>query len=271
MFGTAVIVFREVLEAALIIGILTATTRNVLGRTKWINGGILVGLIGSFLLALVTGDIAELAGGFGQEIFAISVLTLAVVMLTWHNIWMAQHGKELANQAKKTWQAITEGRLACSALFALTAIAVLREGSETVLFLYGLINTHDANTQNMLIGGLIGLASGVLFGYILFFGLLKIPVQWFFKVTSIFITFLAAAMASEIAKLLTQADLLTLFTKPLWEKIELIDMSSVTGILLHVLIGYEPQPSGLQLIFYMSTILVIGLGMKLSKPSIIKK
>jgi high-affinity iron transporter len=78
-------------------------------------------------------------------------------------------------------------------------------------------------------------------------------------------------MASEIAKLLTQADLLTLFTKPLWEKIELIDMSSVTGILLHVLIGYEPQPSGLQLIFYMSTILVIGLGMKLSKPSIIKK
>ncbi|NCX87620.1 MAG: hypothetical protein EBX02_00675 [Betaproteobacteria bacterium] len=145
MFGTAVIVFREVLEAALIIGILTATTRNVLGRTKWINGGILVGLIGSFLLALVTGDIAELAGGFGQEIFAISVLTLAVVM------------------------------------FALTAIAVLREGSETVLFLYGLINTHDANTQNMLIGGLIGLASGVLFGYILFFGLLKIPVQWFFK------------------------------------------------------------------------------------------
>ncbi|MCX7191144.1 MAG: FTR1 family protein [Candidatus Methylopumilus sp.] len=271
MFGTAVIVLREVLEAALIIGILTATTRDVIGRTKWIGAGILVGLLGSFLLALITSDIAKLAGGFGQEIFSISALTLAVVMLAWHNIWMAQHGKALANQAKKTGQDIAEGRLACSALFTLIAIAVLREGSETVLFLYGLVNSHDANTHNMLIGGLIGLTSGVLFGYILFFGLLKIPVQWFFKITSTFITFLAAAMASEIAKLLTQADLVTVYTTPLWESIQLIDMSSVVGIFLHVLIGYEPQPSALQLIFYIGTILVIGLGMKLTKPLIIKK
>jgi high-affinity iron transporter len=270
MFGTAIIVFREVLEAALIIGIVAAATRDVAGRARWIAGGILAGLLGSLFLALVTGDIAQMAGGFGQEVFSISALTLAVVMLAWHNIWMARHGQELASHAKQTGQDITDGRLACSALFTLIAITVLREGSETVLFLYGVISAQDANTHSMMIGGLAGLAGGVLVGYTLFFGLLKIPMQWFFKVTSAFVTFLAAAMASQIASLLIQADWVSVYATPLWDSSQLIDMSSVAGVLLHALIGYDAQPSGLQLIFYISTILAIALGMKLTKSSTTK-
>ena len=270
MFGTAIIVFREVLEAALIIGILAAATRDVLGRTRWIGAGILAGLLGSFLLAIVTRDIAQMAGGFGQEIFSIAALSIAVVMLAWHNVWMAKHGQELATHAQKTGLDITEGRLACSALFTLIAIAVLREGSETVLFLYGLVSERDANTQRMLTGGLIGLASGVLVGYLLYRGLLKVPMRWFFKVTSVFVTFLAAAMASQIASLMIQADWISVYTTPLWDSSRWIDMSSITGILLHVLIGYDAQPSGLQLIFYISTMLVIGLGIKLSRRSTVK-
>ena len=64
MFGTAIIVFREVLEAALIIGIVAAATRDVVGRARWIAGGILAGLLGSLFLALVTGDIAQMANIF---------------------------------------------------------------------------------------------------------------------------------------------------------------------------------------------------------------
>ena len=267
MFGTAIIVFREVLEAALIIGIIAAATRDVLGRAKWIGAGIVAGLLGSLLLALVTRDIAQMAGGFGQEIFSISALSLAVVMLAWHNIWMARHGQELASHAKKTGQDITEGRLACSALFALIAIAVLREGSETVLFLYGVVSAQDANTRSMMIGGLMGLASGVLVGYLLFFGLLKIPMKWFFKVTSAFVTFLAAAMASQIASLLIQADWVSVYATPIWDSTQLLNMSSVAGVLLHALIGYDAQPSGLQLIFYIGTIAAISLGMRFAKSS----
>lgn len=270
MFSTAIIVFREVLEAALIIGIVAAATRDVLGRAKWIGMGILAGLLGSLFLSLITSDIAQMAGGFGQELFSISALTLAVVMLAWHNIWMARHGQALASHAKKTGQDITEGRLACSALFTLIAIAVLREGSETVLFLYGILSAQEADMHQMLIGGLAGLAGGVLVGYTLFFGLLRIPMKWFFKVTSVFVTFLAAAMASQIASLLIQADWVSVYATPLWDSSQLIDMSSVVGVLLHALIGYDAQPSGLQLIFYISTILAISFGMKLTKPSAIK-
>ena len=267
MFGTAIIVFREVLEAALIIGIIAAATRDVLGRAIWVGGGILAGLLGSFALALVTRDIAQMAGGFGQEVFSIFALSVAVVMLAWHNIWMTKHGQELASHAKQTGQDITDGRLACSALFTLIAIAVLREGSETVLFLYGIVSAQDADTDRLLMGGLAGLASGVLVGYMLFFGLLKIPMKWFFKVTSAFVTFLAAAMASQIASLLIQADWVSVYATPLWDSTQLIDMSSVAGILLHALIGYDAQPSGLQLIFYIGTMMVISLGMRFAKAS----
>lgn len=267
MFGTAIIVFREALEAALIIGIVSAATHDVRGRARWIGAGILAGLLGSLLLAVVTRDIAQMAGGFGQEIFSIAALSIAVLMLAWHNIWMARHGQELASQAKQTGQDITEGRLACSALFMLIAIAVLREGSETVLFLYGVISAQDANTHSMFVGGLMGLASGILIGYLLYFGLLKIPMKWFFKITSAFITFLAAAMASQIASLLIQADWVSIYATPLWDSSQLIDMSSILGALLHVLIGYDAQPSGLQLVFYMSTIVAIGLGIRLTKAT----
>lgn len=270
MFGTAIIVFREVLEAALIIGIVAAATHDVIERTKWISAGILAGLLGSILLAIATRDIAQMADGFGQEIFSICALSIAVVMLAWHNIWMTRHGQELASHAKQTGQDITEGRLARSALFTLIAIAVLREGSETVLFLYGVVSTPDANTDSMFVGGLIGLISGVLVGYLLYFGLLKIPMKWFFKVTSTFVTFLAAAMASQIASFLIQADWVFMYTTPLWDSSRLIDMSSILGTLLHALIGYDAQPSGLQLIFYIGTILAIGLGMKLTKLSMTK-
>lgn len=266
MFGTAIIVFREVLEAALIIGIVAAATLNVIGRTRSIAAGILAGLLGSFLLAMVTRDIAQMAGGFGQEIFSITALSIAVVMLAWHNIWMTRHGQELAAHAQQTGRDITEGRLACSALFTLIAIAVLREGSETILFLYGLVSERDANTQKMLVGGLIGLACGAMVGYLLYRGLLKVPMRWFFKVTSLFVTFLAATMASQIASLLIQSDWVSIYATPLWNSSWFIDMSSIAGVLLHALVGYDAQPSGLQLIFYVVTILVIGLGMKLSNP-----
>jgi len=267
MFGAAIIVFREVLEAALIVGIVAAATCDVSGRARWMGAGILAGLLGSIFLAIVAGDIAQMAGGFGQEILGITALSIAVAMLAWHNIWMSRHGQELAAHAQKTGRNITEGRLACSALFTLIAVAVLREGSETVLFLYGLVSERDASMQRMVIGGLAGLSCGVLIGYLLYRGLLKVPMRWFFKVTSVFVTLLAAAMASQIASLLIQADWVSMYAVPVWDSSQWIDMSSVVGVLLRTLIGYDAQPSGLQLIFYMGTVLVIGFGMRLNRTT----
>jgi len=144
MFGTALIVFREVLEAALIVGIVGAATRGIAGRGRFIAGGLALGVIGSLVVAGGAEAISKLAEGMGQELFNASILGIAVVMLAWHNIWMSVHGRELAADAKKIGGDIRAGAKALSVLLVVIAVAVLREGSETVLFLYGVAISGDA-------------------------------------------------------------------------------------------------------------------------------
>jgi high-affinity iron transporter len=268
MFGTAVIVFREVLEAALIIGIVAAATRDVPGRSRWIVGGLLLGLLGSALVASSTGKISELADGVGQELFNAIILGVAVLMLAWHNIWMASHGKELATSAQKVGNAIREGASECSVLLAVVGIAVLREGSETVLFLYGIATSEQVEASALLLGGAIGVLTGVTVGYALYKGLLRIPMRWFFTATSVLVLLLAAGMASQAAHYLIQADLISTLTSPLWDTSAILPEKSILGMLLHSLIGYDASPAGMQLVFYVTTIVAIATGMKwINQPS----
>ena len=155
MLSTAIIVFREVLEAAIIIGIVSAATRDVRGRKLWLTAGIVLGLLGSGLVAASTGLIASLASGVGQELFNASVLGVAVLMLAWHNVWMASHGAQLASHARNVGAKISEGRSECSILLVVVGLAVLREGSETVLFLYGISASAATGANSMLFGGLL--------------------------------------------------------------------------------------------------------------------
>ena len=95
MIGALIIVFREVIEAGLIVGIVLAATRGIAGSQRWVTLGILAGILGSCVVAVFTGTLAQAFNGFGQEIFNAAILATAVVMLTWHNVWMARHGREL--------------------------------------------------------------------------------------------------------------------------------------------------------------------------------
>jgi len=264
MFGTAVIVFREVLEAALIIGIVAAATRDVPNNHRWISAGVILGLLGSMIVAGFTDKISELASGMGQELFNALILITAVFMLAWHNIWMASHGKELAANARNVGKAIKDGVKECSILLTVVGFAVLREGSETVLFLYGIATSDQVKVFSMLLGGAIGVVAGVAVGYTLYKGLLRIPMRWFFSATSILVLLLAAGMASQAAGYLIQADLIPSLASPLWDTSEALPEKSVLGMLLHSLVGYDARPAGMQLVFYVVTLVIISIGMKLT-------
>lgn len=264
MLGTAIIIFREVLEAALIIGILAAATRNIRGSKRWLFAGVLVGLAGSALIAASTDFIGSLANGIGQELFNAIVLGVAVVMLAWHNIWMSSHGAALAVNAKNLGNDIKDGGSESSALFLIVALAVLREGSESVLFLYGIAASETGGQSLMLLGGFTGALSGVVVGYGIYAGLVKLPVRWFFSATSALVLLLAASMASQAAHYLIQADLLPGLATPLWDSSAILSEQSVTGKLLHTLIGYESHPAGMQLVFYIVVLIAIGIGMYLA-------
>lgn len=276
MLGSAIIVFRETLEAALIIGIIAAATRSLPARKFWLFTGISAGIVGSLIVASLTGKIATLAEGAGQELFNACVLGLAAAMLAWHNIWMARHGMRLVRDARQLGQDVTSGTREMSALAVVIALAILREGSETALFIYGLLTGGNETITSVLGGGAIGLFLGVLSGYGLYAGFLRIPARVFFSATSGLILLLAAAMSSQAARFLVQADLLPSLANPLWNTSWLLDNGSIPGRFLHALIGYEAMPSGIQVVFYTVTLIVILTGMRIFRvrppaPSINRK
>jgi high-affinity iron transporter len=267
MFGTAVIVFREVLEAAIIIGIVAAATRDVPGRSRWLVAGLLVGVVGSGLVAASTDVIASFASGIGQELFNAIVLGVAVLMLAWHNIWMSSHGVELATRVRSVGVSISEGRSECSILLVVVGLAVLREGSETVLFLYSIAASEGGGISTMITGGLIGLLAGVVVGYAIYAGLLRIPMRWFFAATGVLVLLLAAGMASTAARFLIQAGVLPSLASPLWDTSAELPENGLTGMLLHSMVGYDARPDGMQVIFYVTVFAAISIGMKLvGKP-----
>jgi high-affinity iron transporter len=261
MFAAALIVFRESLEASLIISIMVAATRGIPQRARWIISGLLAGLVGAALVASSMEAISNLASGIGQELFQVGVLTLAVGMLAWHNIWMSAHGREMAAQAKNAAKAINDVSRTRSVIFLVVALAVLREGSETVLFLYSLATSSEDGLRTTITGGVSGLAAGVLVGALLYAGLLRVPLRWFFSITGILVLLLAASMASQAARFLIQADLLPSLGAPLWDTSAVLSQSSAMGTLLHGLIGYDPQPAGMQLLFYVVVLVTIASGM----------
>lgn len=263
MLATALIVFREVLEAALIIGIVLAATRGVPGRGHWITGGGVAGIIGAILVAIFADVIAAAVAGFGQELFNAAVLFLAVLMLGWHNIWMSRHGRDLARDASAVGQSVRTGERSLYALASAVGLAVLREGSETVLFLYGVTASDEGGLSALLGGGGIGFLLGAGVGALLYFGLLRIPPSLLFRVTSWMILFLAAGLASQAALFLVQADLLPDLGAMIWDTSAFLDDQSLAGRLLHALIGYAAKPSGVQIVFYLGTLLIIGTMMRL--------
>lgn len=266
MLSSAIIVFREVLEAALIIGIVAAATRELEKRNFWLIVGIVTGLAGSLAVAALTGQIADLAEGIGQELFNAGILGLAALMLAWHNIWMARHARQLSLDARQLGGDVASGRREMSALAIVIALAILREGSETALFLYGLLSSGE-NPSTVIGGGGIGLLIGALAGYGLYAGFLRIPARLFFSATSGLILLLAAAMTSQAARFLVQADLLPSLADPLWDSSWLLEDGSLLGRFLHTLVGYEATPSGMQVVFYATTLIVIYAGMRLCRVS----
>lgn len=257
MFGPALIIFRETIEAALVISIVAAATRSVSGRTLMITLGVLAGVVGSGVLAGLTETIANLADGSGQELFNAAVLGVAVLMLAWHHIWMSSHGAELARDAKRVGTEVSDGTRGLSAIMILIALTVLREGAESVLFLHGMASGDGSSLADVLGGGALGLVGGATLGIVMYFGLMRIPLKWFFTITGWLIVLLAAGLAGQMARFLIQADWLPSLVSPLWDTSMILSSDSLLGRILHALVGYEPSPSAMQMLFYVATLAAI--------------
>jgi high-affinity iron transporter len=257
MFAAALIVFRESLEAALFVGIVAAATRQLSGRTGWLAAGVGLGALGAISLALLAQQLSSWAGGIGQDLVDIAVLSLALAMLLWHCIWVSAHSAEMAAEARRLGSAVRQGERKPWALLVAVALAVLREGAETVLFVGGAIEGGSVPMSSVLLSCLAGLAMGVGAGAVLYLGLARIPARQLFAATNVLIALLAGSIASQLAKALSQAGLLDAGSSPLWDSSTALSQDSALGTLLHALVGYDAQPSAMQLAFYLAVLALI--------------
>jgi high-affinity iron transporter len=257
VLAALVIVFREVLEAGLIIGVVLAASRGVAGRNRAVLAGILAGVVGAIVVAGFAARISEMFDGRGQELFTAGVLLLAVAMLTWHVAWMADHARDLTRQLRQLGSDVMAGSKSLAVLAVAVAMAVLREGSEVVLFLTGILMQGQDGATDLLLGSAGGLMLGALVSGVIYFGLAAIPLKRMFSVTGMLVTFLAAGLAAEAAKQLSDAGLLNVLDTPLWNSAWLLSEASWPGRVLHVLIGYRDQPTGIQLTAYLATVAAI--------------
>ena len=264
MIAALIIVFREVFEAGLIIGIVLAVTRTVRHRNQWIGGGVLVGVLAACLVAVFAGALSDLFAGMGQELFNAAILSVAVMMLTWHNVWMARHGREIAGEMRAVGQAVADGTKSLLALAVVVGVAVLREGSEVALFLYGIIASDGGSALSLAIGGIIGLALGAAVCLLTYFGLMRIPPRKLFATTTALITLLAAGMAAQAVAFLESANWLTSLDRVVWDSGWLLSDKSIAGRAMHTLIGYTDQPTEMQLLVYVAILLATIVLMRLT-------
>ena len=265
MLAALVIVFREVIEAGLIVGIVLAATQGVSHRGRWVSYGVAAGVLGACLVAAFAGQIANLFSGSGQEIFNASILLVAVLMLTWHNVWMSGHGREMARELRGVGAAVSAGERSLMALAVVVGVAVLREGSEVVLFLYGIASQGSTTVPGMLTGGALGLAAGAALSALMYFGLVSIPPGKLFSVTSGLITLLAAGMAAQAILFLQNAGYLNVLMTTVWDTSWLLPdggegWRALFGKMLHTLVGYTAAPDGAQIVAYVATVAaIVGL------------
>jgi high-affinity iron transporter len=264
VLASLLIVFREALEAGLVVGIVLAATQGIAGRGRFVAGGVAVGVLGASLLAAVAGRISDMLAGNGLEVFNASVLIVGVVMLGWHTFWMASHGRQMARELKAMGASVVSGEKSLMAMGIVVAVAILREGSEVVLFLYGIAASTQTGPGPMLLGGVGGIALAALTSFLLYRGLLAIPVSRLFSVTGWLIALLAAGMAGQAAAILAGADLIPAWGYQLWDTSWLLPTSSLLGRALQALVGYSDRPMGVQLAAYLVTLGVLVVASRIT-------
>jgi high-affinity iron transporter len=267
MIGALIIVFREVIEAGIIVGVIMAVTQGIPGARAWIATGVAAGVGGAVVVAMFAEAIANALQGVGQEIFNGSILAIAVLMLTWHNIWMASHGRQMVVEMRQIGEEVKSGSRSLAALAVVVGVAVMREGSEIVLFLYGLAAAGGSTAAGLIFGSTLGLVAGCAVSALTFLGLVTIPARHLFRVTSTLITFLAAGLAAQSVLFFQQAGIVAALSQTAWDSSAILSDTSLFGRVLHTLIGYSDQPSVMQVVIYCATLAIIFTLSKVFSPA----
>ena len=264
MVASALITLREGLEAALIVGIVLSVLRRLgrLDRSRPVWAGVLAAVGVSVVIGLALNALGVAFEGRGEEIFEGVAMLLAAGVLTWMIFWMQRQGRQIqAELESDVRQAVNTG--SGWALFSLAFVAVVREGIETVLFLTAA--AFSATPAQTLVGGALGLAGAVVLGWLMFAAGKRLDVRPFFRVTGVLLTLFAAGLVAHGVHELQEAALLPTLVEHVWDVNHILNENGVVGSLLKALLGYNGNPSLIEVCSYVLYFAAVYLATRLSR------
>ena len=238
LLTSVVIVLREVLEAALLLSILLATSRFMQLRTRWFYLSLVFGVVGAVLYGNNLTAISNAFDGTGQELldaflqFAIYLLLLLIVPLM------------VINHHRGAYHC----NLLQGAMLVAVAFAVLREGSEVYVYLSA-FHTQPDLYSSVMTGALLGAGIGFSIGALFYYLLLGLSRHYTLLLATVLLTLVGAGMCAQAAQMLIQADWLPA-QAPLWDTSALLPEGSLPGQLLYALVSYEATPTPVEVIVY---------------------
>ena len=262
MFKIAIIIFRECLEIALLLGIILASTRHIKNSRLYVITGAMIGVVLASIFAFFIRIVTATYGTYGDELFDSSVILVTAIIISWTVVWMQGYTQKIKNNLGKLSEKITTGTASKMLLIAIVATAILREGAEIILLVYG-VSSAGLSASEYIIGLAIGGISGFAVGVIIYSGLIKLAGKYIFRISTILLILIAAGLASEAAGILTSVGVIEVYRDTLWDTSWLVDNNSMVGKLLRITIGYDSKPNGMQLIFYVSSIMFTLAMMKI--------
>jgi high-affinity iron transporter len=265
MIASFVITFREALEAALIVGIVL----GYLARTKQTRYNTVVYLaIAAAVAASIAGALlfTRVAGGFtgrAEEIFEGVTMLVGAGLLTTMILWMMKQRPVAAELRERVATEIAQAHVV--GLFSLVFVSVLREGIETVIFL-GAASFVSADSN--LIGALAGLLAAVVLGYLIFAGSMRLDLRRFFTVTSILLILFAAGLVAHGVHELQEAGVIPVLVEHVWDinpalnpdgSYPLLHENGFLGSVLKALVGYNGNPSLLEVMSYLGYLVLVSV------------
>ncbi|WP_341761143.1 FTR1 family protein [Candidatus Tisiphia endosymbiont of Thecophora atra] len=260
MFKIALVVFRECLEIALLLGVILAVTKQLEKSRIYIIAGVMLGTVSAALFAFFTRSITVAFSGLGDEIFNSGVILLTVALIGWTIVWMQGYGIKIKQNLNDLSVKISSGDSSYIMLVLIVAATILREGMEIIILVYSISSVEIIDSNSYLLGLIIGIVSGLTLGVIIYLGLIKIVnQQYIFRISSILLMLVASGFAAEAAGILSSSGIITILSDQLWDSSWLISDRSIYGKFLKMITGYIARPNGLQVVFYVCTLGLINI------------
>ena len=259
MASSLLIMLREGLEAALIVGILLAYLAKTGNRDK--QGVVWTGVGLSLVMSLLAGAViffpaGELEGR-AEQLFEGTATLAAAAVLTYMIFWM----RKQAINIRAHLQAQVDTALQSDSTLALgllAFVAVGREGIETALFMFA--SARTATPVAATVGGMFGLGAAVVLGYLLYRGTYRLNLRAFFNVTSVLLLFFAAGMLAHGIHEFQEAGIISPLIGHLWDTNRVLPEGSTVGSFLKALLGYDANPSLVEVLAYALYLALVGWG-----------